>query len=137
MRYNVYDIFMSSIDLLPFEMNHIYDPFDFRKKKKYKIPRKKAGNQILIQNLIVIFTGRVLTCYCEGQCPDNTFNGECETRPGGYCFTSVDRVYDENGKEEMEYTYGCMPPEHSGGLLQVGIPSKCYFALTKISSELI
>lgn len=70
-----------------------------------------------------LFTGRVLTCYCEGQCPENAVEGECETRPGGSCFSSVGEVFDDTtGTYEVERTFGCMPPEHSGGLLQVKFP---------------
>lgn len=47
-------------------------------------------------------------------------NGTCETRPGGSCFSSVEEVLNESTDEwEAERTYGCMPPEQSGGLLQV------------------
>lgn len=47
-------------------------------------------------------------------------NGTCETRPGGSCFSSVEEVMDSlNGYMVLERTYGCMPPEESGGFLQV------------------
>ncbi|XP_073826849.1 serine/threonine receptor kinase thickveins isoform X2 [Musca autumnalis] len=61
---------------------------------------------------------RTLTCYCDGSCPNNIINGTCETRPGGSCFSAVEEVYDEiTGTYEEERTYGCMPPEESGGFL--------------------
>lgn len=64
---------------------------------------------------------KTLKCYCEGHCPDNQLNGTCEPRPGGSCFASVEEVTDDDGKIELDLTYGCMPPEESGGLLQVDI----------------
>lgn len=61
---------------------------------------------------------RTLSCYCDGSCPDNIINGTCDTRLGGSCFSAVEEVYDEiTGVFEEERTYGCMPPEESGGLL--------------------
>lgn len=79
-------------------------------------------NQTNYSSIISIFliAGRVLTCYCEGQCPETANIGECETRAGGFCFSSVSEIFDEtSGSHVLERTYGCMPPEHSGGLLQV------------------
>ncbi|XP_055376659.1 bone morphogenetic protein receptor type-1B isoform X2 [Condylostylus longicornis] len=62
--------------------------------------------------------GRVLTCYCDGSCPSHT-NDTCETKPGGFCFSSVDEFYDEyNGRYEEERTFGCISPDESGGLFQ-------------------
>lgn len=68
----------------------------------------------------VFITGRILTCYCEGDCPDGLDFGKCETRPGGSCYSSVIEVYNEStGEYEAERTFGCMAPEQNGGLLQV------------------
>lgn len=48
--------------------------------------------------------------------------GQCETRPGGSCYSSVMEVYNESTNEyEEERTFGCMAPEQSGGLLQVSL----------------
>lgn len=50
----------------------------------------------------------------------NTQNGTCEVRAGGSCFSAVDEVIDEfTGLPEPEYSFGCMSPELSGGLMQV------------------
>lgn len=64
--------------------------------------------------------GKVLKCACDGHCPDNNDSkGTCETRPGGFCFSTVENVWDEEtGTVMAEHTSGCMAPEHSGGLLQ-------------------
>jgi len=63
--------------------------------------------------------GRVLTCYCDGSCPSHT-NDTCETKPGGFCFSSVDEFYDdETGRMEEERTFGCISPDESGGLFQL------------------
>lgn len=68
----------------------------------------------------LLITARTLTCYCDGSCPNNAINGTCETRPGGYCFSAVEEVYDEiSGTFEEERTFGCMPPEENGGFLMV------------------
>ena len=65
-----------------------------------------------------------MTCFCDGYCPDNLVNGTCETRPGGSCFSAVEEVEDPlTNLIEAERTYGCMPPEQSGGFLQV-----CYLS---------
>ncbi|KAL9890242.1 bone morphogenetic protein receptor type-1A-like [Glossina fuscipes fuscipes] len=57
-------------------------------------------------------TFRNLTCYCDGDCPDNMINSSCLTRPGGYCFTAI--VQNEVTKRN-EFIYGCMPPRQNGG----------------------
>lgn len=45
-------------------------------------------------------------------------NGTCETRPGGFCYSSVEEVNDESSDDNgPNRAYGCMPPEQSGGLL--------------------
>lgn len=72
---------------------------------------------------MLLFTstaGKSLKCVCEGHCPDNNeSNGTCETRPGGFCFSLAENVWDDETSSMMiEYTSGCMAPEHSGGLLQ-------------------
>ena len=60
-----------------------------------------------------------LTCYCQGHCPNDNFNGTCEARPFSQCFAAVEEVYNpETGLAEPEYTYGCLPPEEKG-LMQV------------------
>ncbi|XP_056643163.1 bone morphogenetic protein receptor type-1B isoform X3 [Diorhabda sublineata] len=54
-------------------------------------------------------------CYCEGHCPDNQYNGTCEIRTGGVCFTSVEAVYDDiQDKDVPLYTYGCLPDDERG-----------------------
>ncbi|VEN60434.1 unnamed protein product [Callosobruchus maculatus] len=54
-------------------------------------------------------------CYCEGHCPNNQFNGTCEIRPGGMCFTSVEAEFDEGlGYDVPIYTYGCLPDDERG-----------------------
>ncbi|CAB0043441.1 unnamed protein product [Trichogramma brassicae] len=35
-----------------------------------------------------------LTCYCDGYCPSDKQTGTCRTRPGGYCFSAVEEVWD-------------------------------------------
>lgn len=76
-----------------------------------------------VTNIFFFFlsiTAQTLQCFCDGHCPDNLVNGTCETRPGGSCFASVEEVMDEiTGYLVPERTYGCMPPEQSGGFLQV------------------
>lgn len=54
-------------------------------------------------------------------CPDESLDSEkCETKAGGSCFASVRGVYNSTTNEyDVEYEYGCMPPEQNGGLLQV------------------
>lgn len=71
-------------------------------------------------SLSLLPAGKSLKCVCDGHCPDNNeSNGTCETRPGGFCFSTVENVWDEEtGDYIVEYTAGCMAPEHSGGLLQ-------------------
>ena len=72
--------------------------------------------------ILFFISARTLTCYCDGSCPNNVNNGTCETRPGGFCFSAVEEVYDETtGTYEEERTYGCMPPEENGGFLMVVI----------------
>lgn len=70
----------------------------------------------------VLITAKSLTCYCN-ICPEEAIDNEkCETRPGGSCFASVRGIYNSTTNEyDVEYEYGCMPPEQSGGLLQVNI----------------
>lgn len=56
-----------------------------------------------------------LTCYCQGHCPYDNFNGTCEARPFSQCFAAVEEVYNpDTGLPEPEYTYGCLPPEEKG-----------------------
>ena len=63
--------------------------------------------------------GLCLTCYCQGHCPNDSFNGTCEARQFSQCFAVVEEVYNpETGSVEPEYTYGCLPPEEKG-LMQV------------------
>ena len=63
--------------------------------------------------------GYGLTCYCQGHCPNDNFNGTCEARPFSQCFAAVEEVYNpDTGLPEPEYTYGCLPPEEKG-LMQV------------------
>lgn len=60
-----------------------------------------------------------LTCYCQGHCPNDNFNGSCEARPYSQCFAAVEEVFNpDTGLAEPEYTYGCLPPEEKG-LMQV------------------
>lgn len=63
------------------------------------------------------FAAKTLTCVCN-ICPDDV--EQCETRPGGSCFSSVRGTLNSTTNEyDVEYEYGCMAPEQSGGLLQV------------------
>lgn len=64
-------------------------------------------------------TGMCLTCFCQGHCPNDIYNGTCEARPFSQCFAAVEEVYNpDTGIYEPEYTYGCLPPEEKG-LMQV------------------
>ena len=65
--------------------------------------------------------GNGLTCYCQGHCPNDNFNGTCEARPFSQCFAAVEEVYNpDTGLPEPEFTYGCLPPEEKG-LMQVSL----------------
>ncbi|XP_001601240.4 bone morphogenetic protein receptor type-1B [Nasonia vitripennis] len=56
-----------------------------------------------------------ITCYCDGHCPDGRQNGTCETRPGGHCFSAVEKVYDADSDENVpEWSFGCLPPDEQG-----------------------
>ncbi|XP_046969117.1 bone morphogenetic protein receptor type-1B isoform X1 [Vanessa cardui] len=59
---------------------------------------------------------RGIVCECAGvsACPDGAPNGTCTTQPGGYCFVTVEELYDENGVMVPERTAGCLPPDESG-----------------------
>lgn len=54
-------------------------------------------------------------------CPEESPNSEqCKTKPGGSCFSSVRGTFNSSTNDyDVEYDYGCMAPEQSGGLLQV------------------
>lgn len=80
------------------------------------------SNQFLSFNLI---TAKILKCYCEGQCPDGSHNGTCETRPGGLCFASVTQEETDDGDYEEIRSYGCMAPHDAGGFWQVNISFLC------------
>ncbi len=68
---------------------------------------------------LFVSSGYGLTCYCQGHCPNDHFNGTCEARPLSQCFAAVEEVYNpDTGLPEPEYTYGCLPPEEKG-LMQV------------------
>lgn len=72
---------------------------------------------LIIFSFFYLLTAKSLTCSCT-ICPDD--NDKCETKPGGYCYASVRGVYNSTIQDDdMEYDYGCMPPEQNGGLLQV------------------
>lgn len=59
-----------------------------------------------------------INCYCDGFCPDDKQNGTCVLRPGGYCFSAVEEVWDTEFLEFVpEWSFGCLPPDESG-LLQ-------------------
>ncbi len=60
-------------------------------------------------------------CYCLGHCPGGHHNGTCLARDGAGCFAAVEEVVLDAGTGELgeERTYGCLPPEDEGGLLQV------------------
>lgn len=68
---------------------------------------------VLNNNVHYLLTAR--KCYCEGHCPDGEHNGTCDLRPGGQCFSAIEE-YDN----EIERTYGCLPPDERG-LMQVSI----------------
>lgn len=57
-------------------------------------------------------------CYCEGHCPNGETNGTCVIRNGGLCFSSVEAVIEDDGKEHPFRTYGCLPSDERG-LMQV------------------
>lgn len=65
---------------------------------------------------------KLLTCYCDGSCPDNVQNGTCKVREGGQCYSSVKEVYDDEIEQlVLEYTFGCLSSDSAGVLLQVRI----------------
>lgn len=70
-------------------------------------------------------TGKVLTCHCDGICPETgQDDSTCKTRPGGSCFSSISEVIDvEDVSYEMEpeRIYGCMATSDDGGLFSVKI----------------
>lgn len=62
-----------------------------------------------------------LLCHCLGHCPPSSTgnNGTCVAKPGAKCFAAVEEVLDPLTDELVaERTFGCMPPEDDGGLLQ-------------------
>lgn len=68
------------------------------------------------------FPEKMLTCYCDGSCPDNVQNGTCKVSAGGQCFSSVKEIVEMvDGEEQavLEYTFGCLSSDQAGGLLQV------------------
>lgn len=72
-----------------------------------------------------------LNCHCDGMCPPNSINNTCQTRPGGQCFSLVSEFVDEEtGTLEQDRIYGCMSPEHNGGMFQVSshIPATFEYA---------
>ncbi|XP_055684863.1 bone morphogenetic protein receptor type-1B isoform X1 [Lutzomyia longipalpis] len=75
---------------------------------------------------------KALQCYCEGHCPDLRSNGTCEARPGGSCFSVVKSYRDENHELVSEFTFGCMSPEQSGGLLQCKVATAAHLHGTNI-----
>jgi len=54
-----------------------------------------------------------LRCHCDFHCPDDHENFTCITKYK--CFATVEM---EEGTDKMERKYGCMPPEHEGGMFQ-------------------
>ena len=59
--------------------------------------------------------GLPIRCYCSGHCPlEQGSNGTCWTKPGGYCYASVQEVITPEKKFEREWSYGCLPPEETG-----------------------
>lgn len=65
--------------------------------------------------------GKVLTCYCDGICPESEMKATCKTRPGGSCFSSVAEISDNENSHELEpeRIYGCMATSDDGGLFSV------------------
>ncbi len=66
-----------------------------------------------------------LTCYCAGHCPPSPHTGEapeegtCVASVGARCFAAVREVYNETlDAFAPHWTYGCMPADHEGGMLQ-------------------
>ncbi|KAL7293470.1 hypothetical protein TKK_0013228 [Trichogramma kaykai] len=56
-----------------------------------------------------------LTCYCDGYCPSDEQTGTCRTRPGGYCFSAVEEVWDAERESFVpEWSFGCLPPAEQG-----------------------
>lgn len=100
---------------------HTHTPF-FTFIKMLLINHIKNTFIHLLPLFFVLISAKSLTCYCN-ICPEEAIDNEkCETRPGGSCFASVRGIYNSTTNEyDVEYEYGCMPPEQSGGLLQVNI----------------
>lgn len=56
-----------------------------------------------------------MICYCDGFCPDDKQNGTCILRKGGYCFSAVEEVWDNDLQEFVpEWSFGCLPSDESG-----------------------
>lgn len=63
---------------------------------------------------------QMLTCYCEGHCPDQAENGTCKVNVGGKCFSSVTEEWDQETLSYVQvYSFGCLSTDYAGGLLQV------------------
>ncbi|XP_014204565.1 bone morphogenetic protein receptor type-1B isoform X2 [Copidosoma floridanum] len=66
-----------------------------------------------------------LKCYCDGHCPDEKQNGTCEVPAGGYCFSSVEEVWDVELEESgPEWSYGCLAPDEPGMMQCKGYMAK-------------
>ncbi|KAL7300841.1 hypothetical protein TKK_0006399 [Trichogramma kaykai] len=56
-----------------------------------------------------------LTCNCDGYCPSDKQMGTYRTRPGGYCFSAVEEVWDAERESFVpEWSFGCLPPAEQG-----------------------
>lgn len=55
-----------------------------------------------------------ITCYCDGNCPNNVQNGTCILKPGGQCFSQVEEYLDAESEEYItEESFGCLAPEEN------------------------
>ncbi|XP_051172434.1 bone morphogenetic protein receptor type-1B-like [Leptopilina boulardi] len=53
-----------------------------------------------------------ITCYCDGNCPNNIQNGTCTLKQGGQCFSQVEEFLDPETNEYItEESFGCLSPE--------------------------
>lgn len=74
----------------------------------------------ITKNSLINFDSYFITalgikCYCEGNCPDDRQNGTCEGKPGGYCFSAVEEVWDIEIQDWVtEWSFGCLAPNEQG-----------------------
>lgn len=78
-------------------------------------PGRKYGLWIgLIVFFVNIINVLTITCYCDGNCPNNVQNGTCTLKPGGQCFSQVEEFLDPESEEYLiEESFGCLAPEEN------------------------